>query len=824
LSSEIDTLRRILELEVSRGFDDRAVMGGLSSFLKRWTGTLDRTATDRKLLLEIQRLRGDGIHYSTWDRERRQRWVEALTDCLTGTEKRSVPDGNREEPQGAKSNRSVQPARSSPQPQSGVASASTVRLEMPVASLHGVGPSLAAKLEKLGVASVRDLLCLFPRRHIDYSQTKPIRDLVEGGEQTIVANVWQAGVTQFGRIKGTEAVVGDETGNIRVVWFNQPWVAQKLAVNARVALSGRVNVFRGERLFESPEWDLVEERDLIHAGRLVPVYPLTKGLYPRQIRNLMKRVIDSWAWQEREFLPDEIRERRKLIGLTEALKQAHFPETLELQGRARERLAFDELFVLQLGVLARKKDWQEGEEGKPLNSSSDGVGRFLKGLPFQLTSAQKQAMSEVLSDIGRLRPMSRLLQGDVGSGKTVVATAALVAAAESGFQSALMAPTQILAEQHFKTITRLLQSTDTFEENGIRYHSGLLSRPLSVALLTGSTAEKKKGHIYERIKAGEVDIVIGTHALVQKGVEFDRLAMVVVDEQHRFGVMQRAALRQKGFNPHLLVMTATPIPRTLALTLFGDLDISVISEMPPGRQRVKTRWLWPQHRARAYEFVHRQVGEGHQAFVICPLVEESEVIEAKAAVTEFERLSHEVFPDLRLGLLHGRMSGNEKEDVMRRFSEKGFDILVSTAVVEVGIDVPNATVMLVEGADRFGLSQLHQFRGRVGRGEAQSYCILLSDNPSPEGRERLALIERTWDGFLLAEEDMKLRGPGEFFGTRQSGLPDLRMAKLSDVAILEQAREEAVRLFEKDRDLKSPGYALLRARVARMWKQETEVS
>jgi ATP-dependent DNA helicase RecG len=353
---------------------------------------------------------------------------------------------------------------------------------------------------------------------------------------------------------------------------------------------------------------------------------------------------------------------------------------------------------------------------------------------------------------------------------------------------------------------------------------GVLSRPLRVALLTGSTSEKNRAELYGRIASGEIDIVIGTHALIQKEVEFRDLALVVVDEQHRFGVMQRSALRQKGFNPHMLVMTATPIPRTLALTLYGDLDISVIDEMPPGRQKTKTRWLTPDSREQAYEFVRRQVAEGRQAFIICPLIEESESIRVRAAISEYERLSREVFPDLRLGLLHGRMPGPDKDHVMERFRSGALDILVSTSVVEVGIDVPNATVMLVEGADRFGLSQLHQFRGRVGRGREQSYCLLLAERPSEEGRERLSIIERTYDGFLLAEEDLRLRGPGEFFGTRQSGMPDLRMARLSDIGILERARSEAIHLFQKDPALKAEEHRLLAREASRVWGQGGEWS
>jgi len=440
-------------------------------------------------------------------------------------------------------------------------------------------------------------------------------------------------------------------------------------------------------------------------------------------------------------------------------------------------------------------------------------------LPFELTSAQQKVLKELLTDLEKPIPMSRLLQGEVGSGKTVVATAALLVAAANGCQGAFMAPTEILAEQHFTNVCQLLSRAgqQIAEEENLRTFSAILDRPLTVALLIGDLKQARKQEIQRQIAAGEIDIIIGTHALIQKEVGFPNLSLVVVDEQHRFGVEQRSALRQKGFNPHVLVMTATPIPRTLALTLYGDLDLSVIDELPPGRQVVKTKWLKPEQRDSAYAFLRRQVSEGRQAFIICPLVEESEVIQAKAAVAEYERLSGEVFPDLKLGLIHGRMSAAEKDKVMHQFRSGELQVLVSTPVVEVGIDVPNATVMLVESADRFGLSQLHQFRGRVGRGSAQSYCMLLAENPSEIGRERLDIIEKIQDGFQLAEEDLRLRGPGEFFGTRQSGLPDLRMAKLSDVALLELARTEAIKLFEKDPGLKKPAHAPLAKELGRVW-------
>jgi ATP-dependent DNA helicase RecG len=539
----------------------------------------------------------------------------------------------------------------------------------------------------------------------------------------------------------------------------------------------------------------------------------------------MKEVVDRWAWQLTDFLPPELRQRLGLLELPQAISQAHYPDDEAGKDKARTRLAFDELFLLQLGVMGRKRGWQESRPGVPFDVDVPLCETFIKSLPFELTAAQQKVLGEILADLRQPRPMCRLLQGEVGSGKTVVAAAALLVAAANGYQGAFMAPTEILAEQHFATICGLLARLGAQEGEGyMRSYAGLLSRPLRVALLIGDIKQAGKRQLREEIQAGTIDIIIGTHALVQKGVAFRQLGLAVVDEQHRFGVEQRSALREKGFNPHMLVMTATPIPRTLALTLYGDLDLSVIDEVPPGRQAVKTKWLNPRQRDSAYAFIRRQVAEGRQAFIICPLIEESEAVAAQAAVTEYEQLSREVFLDLRLGLLHGRLSAADKDGVMQRFRRGELDILVSTPVIEVGIDVSNATVMLVESADRFGLSQLHQFRGRVGRGPEQSYCMLLAENPSEVGRERLDIIENVQDGFKLAEEDLKLRGPGEFFGTRQSGLPDLRMARLSDVALLETARNEAVNLFKIDPALGKTEHSLLAQELARVWPKSSEWS
>ena len=836
----VEELLKVLDLERSRDYGDVAVVGGLDRYLRVYLKKAKDSGES-----SLTRICPPDFSYAALTREQRKEWVERT--------RRRLLEGPAGRQQTTKASLVKQP----PVPD--------IPLDSPITAVKGVGPSTASRFAKLGVTTIRDMLYFFPRRHVDYGNKRRISELDVGVDQTLVATVWEARQVNLGGRMGTEATVGDETGTIRAVWFNQPYLARRFRTNARIMLFGKVGVFKGKKVFESPEWELVESDDPSQAGKLVPVYPLTEGLYPRTVRGLMKDIVSGWAPRLSDHLPPDVRKRCALMGLPEAIRQAHYPDSVEMQGEARRRLAFDELFLIQMGVFARKLEWQETEACAAFRIDDALLQRFNSSLPFHFTPAQERVLKEILADIGQTRPMSRLLQGDVGSGKTVVATAALIMAATNGCQGALMAPTEILAEQHFNTISALLSRLGP-SEGADHPHSTLLpSRegvqrspspggrelegggdrrgservsdgdgrfmlefpalppyPFVMALLTGSLGAGEKRKIQKLAGEGKVHLLIGTHALIQKSVEFQRLGLVVVDEQHRFGVLQRSALRQKGTNPHVLVMTATPIPRTLALTLYGDLDLSVIDELPPGRVAIETKWLEPSQRQAAYNFVRRKVGEGRQAFVVCPLIEESESIEAKAAVAEYKRLSEEVFPDLRLGLLHGRMPSAEKESVMRSFKDRQLDILVSTPVVEVGIDVPNAVVMLIEGADRFGLSQLHQFRGRVGRGEHKSYCLLLSESPSFEGRERLKIIERTRDGFLLAEEDLRLRGPGEFFGTQQSGLPDLRMARLSDVALLEMARGEAIRLLENDRGLKRPEHHLLAKEVARVWRAGSE--
>lgn len=822
--TSLDSLRNILELERSKGYTNKAVIGGLDEYLHRQADSIAGSVSSTSLLEQLEQtgLR-DSCYASLSHAERRDYIARLLAWIVTATRHTSYDASALACAPGKRPTRARRKG--------------TAPLDSAITVIKGITPTVAAKFGRLGVHTLQDMLYFFPRRYIDYSLRTPIAELVEGREQTVLGTVWQTRLATLGRRKGTEAIVGDNTGTTRVVWFNQPYLAKRLPINAQVVLSGTVGTFKSRKVLESPEWELVKEGELIHTGRLVPIYPLTSGLYARRVRRWVKEVVDDYTWQLVDFLPEAVRRRCKLLGLHEAIGQIHFPDNWRTMEQARERLVFDELFLLQLGVLDRKRDWQESQPGNLITHHPDVATRFLDSLPFSLTRAQQQAMSEVIADLQSPKAMSRLLQGEVGSGKTVVATMALLMAVANGYQGALMAPTEVLAEQHFSTLASHLSVKDTTEDatgpaetvfselaTYLRQCPGLLPRPVAIGLLIGSLREQEKDDIRNRAAQGKIDILVGTHAVIQRGVEFHRLGLAVIDEQQRFGVLQRSALRQKGSNPHVLVTTATPIPRTMALTIYGDLDLSFIDELPPGRQRVKTKYLEPDELGKAYTFVSRRVRDGEQAFIICPLIDESDSFEGKAAVSEYEYLSKKVFPDLRLGLLHGRMPSDEKEQVMRRFSHGDIEVLISTSVVEVGIDVPRATVILVQGADHFGLSQLHQLRGRVGRRARQGYCLLVPSRPSSEARQRLRLMERVQDGFTLAEKDLELRGPGEFFGTHQSGLPELRVAKLTNLRVVETVRREATALFSRDRGLERPEHRVLKEQIAQMWSRYAEWS
>ena len=827
-ASWVGAFRNILKLEEDHGFDDSVVVGGLDKFIQLWANSMAATLGDPASAPEL--LHTPYAQMSPPQRSRwAARWLDLLATGLALVEAATAPTQPSRHPGAAirvRSEASRPAAKHRPAP-------AGLTMDAPVDQLRGLNATLAARLKRLDVTLVRDLLYLFPRRHRDYSKITQIAQLYPGQECTVIGRVWEARqVTagQRGRLKATEAVLSDETGNIKVIWFGQGYLARLLKPNSQLAVSGKPDVFKGQLVFESPEYELLDrEQTPIHTGRLVPVYPLTEGLSGRNLRRFTWQALQEWLGGIEELLPRDLLVRTRLIPLEDAIRQAHYPDDLDTWETARRRLAFDELLTLQLAVLARRRHWDQGAHGIPIQADAGVLEGLLASLPFSLTGSQRRCIDEIMDDLKEgTPPMNRLLQGEVGSGKTVVLLVALLAVATAGYQGSIMVPTEVLAEQHFHTVSQLLGglARPALGDNLITVYLDSLSRPVSVGLLTGSTRRALKRELTQMAAQGALDLLIGTQALIQSGVTMPRLALAVTDEQHRFGVMQRSALRQKGSeSPHTLVMSATPIPRTLSLTLYGDLDISTIDELPPGRQRVLTRWVHPERRQAAYGFVRKEVQAGRQAFVICPLVDESEAIEAKAATDEYQRLSREVFPELRLGLLHGRMSSKDKDRVMRQFRDGELGILISTAVVEVGIDVANATVMVIEGADRFGLAQLHQFRGRVGRSEHQSYCLLLSDSPSEAAQERLSALERIHDGFQLAEVDLELRGPGDSFGTRQSGLPSLRLARLSDRQLLTMAREEAARLMEQDPELEVPEHAQLAAQVDRfMERVSAEVS
>ncbi len=817
MRSTLEKLTRILTMEREQGCPDRVVIGGLGKFLPFWIKEAQEGARTPELQQSVRNIIVLLEGYGQRDRQARAQAVEQTLAILA--------EAQRQAPEAPVEPEPAQPSAAAPAEQRPAAelprrprpATSRVDLSQPVTRVRGVSATYAKRLERLGVVTVRDLLFLLPRRYDDFSALKRIDQLSYGEDVTLAATVWDTKARQAkSGLHVTSCILADTSGTIEVTWFNQPYLASRLRPGREIMISGRVEEYLGRLTLHSPTWEPLE-REQLHTGRLVPVYPLTEGIAERWLRRIMKTALDAYASEMPDPLPPQLRSQERLVDLASALGSVHFPRDQADLAQARRRLCFDEFLLIQLGMMRRRQAWHG--RTSPSLPRSRVVERFLGSLPFQFTAAQQRALEQIIEDLAGTTPMSRLLQGDVGSGKTVVAVAAMLQAVATSYQAALMAPTEILAEQHFETICRLIG------ELGISRGPDQPEEPVRVALLTGSLRAKDKAAIREAIGQGAVDIVVGTHALIQEEVQFAAPGLVIVDEQHRFGVAQRSSLGQRddgALAPHLMVMSATPIPRTLALTVYGDLDVSIIDELPPGRQQVITRLLSPRERERAYHFVRTQVKEGRQAFIICPLIEESDRLEAKSATEEYERLQEDVFPDLRLALLHGRMKADEKDAIMAAFRNGEYDVLVSTAVVEVGIDIPNATVMMIEGANRFGLAQLHQFRGRVGRGQAQSYCLLLSDSAADDALERLRVVERTSDGFALAEEDLRMRGPGEFFGTRQSGLPDLRVATLSDGRILEDARRVARAIFEADPALEQPAHELLRQRVFDFWGEQAE--
>ncbi|MCB0391390.1 MAG: ATP-dependent DNA helicase RecG [Bdellovibrionales bacterium] len=691
----------------------------------------------------------------------------------------------------------------------------SINSDTPIQYLKGVGPKLGDVLSKRGISTIGDLLEWYPRAYEDRRALRNIASLEAGQVVSIVGRVTTVRSMNLGRTrrKMYEVVIADDSGRVSCKFFRVPYKGyfERFEVHTPVRVSGKVTFYRGRIEFHHPDVHPLGE-DEENQDQLIPLYTETEGIRPGKLRSIIgmaiHKIIEEPEEKFKDPLPKWIKEKYQLCDRAQALKEIHCPpnhlgsEYLNFLSPAQKRLIFDEFFQLEMLMAANKVEVQK-EQGFPMQKPSPRYKQLQKQLPFQLTSAQQNALKDILKDLCEIHPMHRLVQGDVGSGKTLVALLAAVYAADNDFQSCIMAPTEILAEQHYKNAQKFLTSIG-----------------LNVALLTGSMKAKEKEQVLLALEAGKIDLIIGTHALIQEGVDFHSLGLVIVDEQHRFGVEQRHKLKQKGGSPHFLVMTATPIPRTLAMTVYGDLDVSIIDELPPGRQPIVTRKVFENKRDKVFNFMCEQIEKGRQAYVVYPLVEESENMDLKNAIEEVENLKS-TYPQVHFGLLHGKMKAQEKEEVMRSFRDHHLDVLVATTVIEVGVDVPNANMIIIEHSERFGLSQLHQLRGRVGRGEHKSYCVLvLSYASSEESKQRAETMERFTDGFKIAEVDLEMRGPGEFLGRRQSGLTGFRLANLvRDVKILQNARNAAFEIFKKDPELKEPNHQALKSLLLHAKKQ-----
>ncbi|WP_126146587.1 ATP-dependent DNA helicase RecG [Synechococcus elongatus] len=781
-------LQQALAIEAEQGFGD--LVGRQARFSEFLSQALQEAATaiaDERW----QQLAQAYQRYGDLSASQRQHLVANTRRQIHEQQRRSQSRVSENSP----------PVRRLPRSQSPVTTTTgQMALDQALTYLKGVGPRVAAQLERLELRTVRDLLHHYPRNYVDYARQVNIRALEPGETATLIGAVQRC--TCFtsprnAKLTILELVVRDGSGQLRLSRFfmgtrysGRGWQEQQRRLyppGTMIAASGLVKRSKYGVTLDNPEIEVLDSPDSpiasLKVGRIVPIYPLTEGVAADTLRRAIVQALPA-AEQLRDPLPTVLREQHQLLVLNQAIAAIHFPETPELLQQARRRLVFDEFLYLQLGLLQRRARQRAAAAAAVLAPTGELIDRFYQLLPFQLTGAQQRVVNDILTDLQQPWPMNRLVQGDVGSGKTVVAIVSLLAAIQAGYQGALMAPTEVLAEQHYRKLVDWCTQLH-----------------LPVELLTGSTRAAKRREIQRSLATGELPLLVGTHALIQDPVDFQNLGLVVIDEQHRFGVAQRAKLQQKGVNPHVLTMTATPIPRTLALTLHGDLEVSQIDELPPGRQPIQTTALGPSDRHHAHDLMRREIAQGRQVYVVLPLVEESEKLDLRSAIEEYQRLS-QVFPEFQIGLLHGRMSSAEKDAAIAAFRDRQTDILVSTTVVEVGVDVPNATVMLIEHAERFGLSQLHQLRGRVGRGAARSYCLLMSASRSETAQQRLKVMEQSQDGFFIAEMDLRLRGPGQVLGTRQSGLPDFALASLvEDQDVLDLARTTAEQLIEQDPEL-----------------------
>lgn len=796
-----ERLHKALAVEAKSGYSDIAgKQYRFSEFLCLTFGKIPSQATPEQQK-RWHHLATEFSNYGEKTIQERQQLIVKASRLL-----KDVQQGKSSSP-----NPTPQPSTKSPIKQN----ASYLELDQPLHQVPDIGKARSRSLQRLGLETVRDVLFYYPREHIDYAQQVNISDLKEGETVTIVGQVKRCNCftsPKNQKLSIFQLTMKDRTGEVKLSRFfagarftNRGWQEKQKRLypkGAIVAASGLVKKNKYGITLDNPEIELLDSPggkiESINIGRVLPVYPLTEGVSADVVRKAVITALPA-AKKLKDPLPSPLREQYNFLPLPEAVTNLHFPPDHDTLAHARRRLIFDEFFFLQLGFLSRRQQQRETQQSAILTPTGKLIDQFKQVLPFTLTNAQQRVVSDILQDLNSETPMNRLVQGDVGSGKTVVAVFAILAAIQSGYQAALMAPTEVLAEQHYRKLVGWFN---------------LLHLP--VELLTGSTKTGKRREIHQQLETGELPLLVGTHALIQDTVNFQDLGLVVIDEQHRFGVQQRARLLDKGNSPHVLSMTATPIPRTLALTLHGDLDVSQIDELPPGRQTIQTTVLAGKERRQAYELVRREIAQGRQAYIVLPLVEESEKLDVRSAIEEQQRLQDTVFPEFNVGLLHGRMSSPEKDEALTAFRDNDTQIIVSTTVIEVGVDVPNATVMLIENAERFGLSQLHQLRGRVGRGKDKSYCLLMSGSQSDTAKQRLSVLEQSRDGFFISEMDMRFRGPGEVLGKRQSGLPDFALASLvEDQEVLVLAREAAEKLVFHDENLDD--YPLLKEELQRRY-------
>jgi ATP-dependent DNA helicase RecG len=787
---------QVLSLEKDKGFQNSAVSGGLGKFIDFIEKQGNQNNIQKDIIIHLISYFKSYVALSYKDREKS---IDIILKWLSENPKTD----SKNNLQDVLKVFSISTNKSAAFPKM-----QDPAIYADIRSIKGIGDKNYKYFEKLGIKNIYDLLRYYPRRYQDFSKLKTISN-IEYGEELTVTGIIKGKVytrkSKRGNLRISEVSLTDSTGTLRLTWFNQPYIASQLVDGKSIVVSGKVDMYLGRFVMNNPEWEPFNS-DQIHTNRIVPIYPATSGITQRQIRNIIKKNLDFWSAKLKEFFPDHIIENENFPTISKAISQIHFPESENFLRSSQKRFAFEEIFFLQLGVLLQKEKLQS-DHARKFSLPRELINDRIKLLPYVLTSAQVNAIEDIENDLISGRPMHRLLQGDVGSGKTVVAKFAIESVIGNGSQAAFLAPTSILVEQHFNTLSKLL------------IDSGSISSD-EIVLLIGQTPHKEKENILCELKTGKIKCVIGTHALLEEPVEFYDLQLAVIDEQHRFGVNQRKALRSKGDNLHLLVMTATPIPRSLALTVYGDLDVTTIDEMPPGRKPVKTLLFNQSERKKAYGFIEEQVNNGFQAFIVYPMIDSEEEEEIyKSAVKEYRRIQKSIFPDFKIGLMHGRLKQSEKDRIMSKFRSHQYDVLISTTVIEVGVDIPDATIVLIESANYFGLAQLHQIRGRVGRNKEDSLCILIPANDEAIENERLIAMTQLNDGFELAEVDLKFRGPGEFLGTRQSGYAGFKFANIFDIKLIESSRKQVQYIIRHDAKLEHLDHQLLREELYNHWPE-----